>query len=55
MNLRLLKTSKPVIDWDLTALSAQNMIYRAFEKYVAVLNMKLMSKFKILHGGNTTK
>jgi len=38
-----------LIDWGLTALAAQiGYIYRAFDKYVAVTNLKLMRKLTML-------
>ena len=35
-----------MIVWGLTALSAQNMLYHAFEKYVAVKKVKLIRTFE---------
>ena len=37
-------TSLRLIDWGLTALSAQKRLYRAFDKYAAVKKVKLIGE-----------
>jgi len=42
-----------LVDWGFTALSAPIGSNDAFEKYVAVKQVKVMRKLTMLHVGNT--